>query len=348
MKGGKNLKRGGNNLIRAGSPAPVGTGRNRARTRVARALDSYGSVAEARAIGRSLSLLPDNVQDLVDSRVVAVSGERLNIIKRFLAAGLVYDLPNWWSVATVSRYALGDAGRARVSMNPKGRGERFRRDRKRYTLPIPCIWTDFSFQRRELAMAARTGVPLETAHIDQAIRNCDETAEDMFFYGGPAVHGNPIPGLLSTTSLYTLTGNTAWTAQTGENILKDVNNMLEVQRLNGFRGPQELIVPGNYNTRLGEDYKATGDKTTLQRIKELVTADGQPINITVSDRLPANTVLMVQMTSDVVDMVYGQGPTSFSWTDGPGLETFWFVVACIVPRVFPNYLGKYGIVKGAP
>lgn len=346
-------------LLAGGTPHLVPAKRvsKGAKTRARQLQRSYSSVADARRgglrtlssmVSRDLAILPTEVQTLVDGRVSEVAPERLNITRRFLARNLVYRVPNWWGVQSVSTDALGDAGRAKVAFTPKTRGERFVRPLKRYTVPLPCTFSDFSFDIRTIESARRTGVPLETRHVDMAVRNNNEMTEDMIVFGGPAIHGNVINGLMNTTSLYTFTGGTAWTAKTGEEILAEANNMIELQRLNGFTGPQELILPGNYFRKLGDDYKAYSTDTILERLRRLETVDGATLEVTISDRVPANTVFMINAETSTMDLIYGQGPIAISWSDGAGLETYWFVVSCIVPRLFPNYAGKYGVIKGTP
>lgn len=346
-------------LLTEGTPGLVPSRRvsKGAKVRARRVLTSYTSVGDARRgglrtlssmVSRDLAVLPGEVQTLVDNRVKEVAPERLNITRRFLARNLIYRVPNWWGVQSVSTDALGDAGRAKVAFTPKTRGERFVRPMRRYTVPLPCTFSDFSFDIRTLESARRTGVPIETRHVDMAVRNNNEMTEDMIVFGGPAIHGNVINGLMNTTSTYTFAGGTPWTAKTGEDIVADVGNMIEAQRLNGFTGPQELLLPGNYFRKLSDDYKANSSDTILERLRRLQTVDGGTLEVTISDRIPANTTFMINAETSTMDLIYGQGPIAISWSDGAGLETYWFVVSCIVPRLFPNYNGKYGVLKGTP
>jgi hypothetical protein len=57
-------------------------------------------------------------------------------------------------------------------------------------------------------------------------------------------------------------------------------------------------------------------------------------------------VALVQMTSDVIDMVVGQYPTVIPWTSLDGFTIHNLVMAILIPRVRSDYNGDSGIVIG--
>jgi hypothetical protein len=305
-----------------------------------------GSVAAFRAAAP----LPIDTQRVIDQAVISVGRQRLQFVEDLLAAGLTYPLPNWLAVPTLYQEKLGEAGTAKRTMQPKSRGQRFVLDRAGYTLPIYCTWDDFSFGIRELLAAERVGAPLDTSHVAQATRNVNEALEDAAINGGITVDGNSSPGLVNAPDVNTyqyLGGATgrAWddAAKTGAHILADLIDMIEVEQADNKYGPYNLYVPLTYGNKLMEDYSTSFASGTIrQRLLEIDVLS----NIRVVDYMPADRVALVQMTSDVVDIVVGQTPTEVSWEDGPGWERSFVVLACMVPRFKSDYSGQSGIVLG--
>lgn len=303
----------------------------------------FGSVAELRAAAP----LPVDTERLIDQAVVKVGRERLTLVSDLLSMGLTYNLPNWLSVPTLYWEKIGEAGSAKRTMVPKARGERQIMDREGQTIPIFCTWDDFSFDVRELAAAERVGAPLDTTHTEQATRNVNEAHEDCALNGGPTIAGNTVYGILNEPNVNTMnfSSGEAWTAvaHDGEDILGDVGTMIDGLQADKKYGPYYLYVNAPYGRKLmTTDFKANSALTIMQRLEET------GLTVRIADKMPANTVAMVQMTSDVVDIVVGQQPTPVSWQDGSGWETFFVVLSCLVPRVKADIDGNSGIIVGTP
>lgn len=310
---------------------------------IMRGLQLYSSIGEMRAA----TPLPKNTQEVIDNAVIRTGRQRLAILDDLINEGLTEPLPNWMSVPTLTSHKVNEAGRAKRSMVPKSRGERFVMDYVPFTIPITVTWDDFSFNARELAAAARVGAPLDVSHVEQATRNVNEQLEDTTINGGITIDGNSTLGLLNTTNTQAYVDNQAWdhADHSGEDILQDVINMIEVAQADRFYGPYNLYIPSNYGLKLSFDFKANGTTTIRQRLEE-INVGGRPLRIRTVDFLPTNRTLLVQMTRDVVDVIMGQTPTVVSWSDGPGWERFFVVLACVVPRIKSNYEGNFGIVAG--
>jgi hypothetical protein len=94
-------------------------------------------------------------------------------------------------------------------------------------------------------------------------------------------------------------------------------------------------------SNMGNDYKAESDKTILQRVKEIEGVG----DIKTSYYVPnADTVFAVQMTSDVVDLVNGFGPTVVQWDTLGGLQSNFKVMAIMIPRVKSTIIQQSGII----
>lgn len=302
-----------------------------------------GSIAEFKA----LAPLPKNTQELIDTAIVRIGRQRLVIVEDLIAEGLTFPLPNWLSVPTITHHEAAEAGHAQRTMVPKARGERQIMDLDTFTVPVYATWDDFSFNIRELEAADRVGYPLDTTHVEQAVRNVNFAVEDAAINGGPTIGGNSVSGMLDTTNTFTYAGGEAWdvVGHTGEEILQDVIGGMKVLRADKFYGPYNLYVPTTYGEKLNEDFKANSDKTILQRLEEL-RAGGRNLRVREADLLPANRTLLVQMTSDVVDVVVGQTPTDLSWSPEPGFERFFLILACVVMRLKVNHDGNHSVAAG--
>ena len=81
------------------------------------------------------------------------------------------------------------------------------------------------------------------------------------------------------------------------------------------------------------------------RIEQIV-AGGRNIQVRDADRIPADKVALIQMTSDVIDMISGMAPTAVPWVSPDGFTLYWLIMAIQVPRVRADYDGQSGIVIG--
>lgn len=313
---------------------------------LASGLLKHGSVNEFRAAAP----LPLNAQLLFDKAVIKVGMTRLVIVQELLRLGLTFDLPNWLSVPFLYWEGVNRTGQAQRTMNPKARGERHVPDRTSFQLPIFATWEDFSFGIRDIMASERVGAPLDTTMVEQATRNVNEAIEDQAINGaGFTVSGFGAPGFLtSPVNNYQYTGGTSWATQTPANILADVMAMIGILQAQFFYGPYILFVPTAYAIPLGKDYATTYSGTILQRILDLniTGAPQSSLRVVVADQLPANRTILLQPTSDVVDVVVGQQPTLLSWGDDLDFERYFMMLASMVVRIKQDYDGHQGFVVG--
>lgn len=338
----------GNIMLYAGDGQPLVTPSlsGMARLHAACGGDSRKAVARFRA-NRPL---PEDAQKMLDNSLIRVGRQRLVIVDDLINAGLTFDLPNWLAVPTIQNDAINETGNARRTMVPKARGERFVLDMTPATIPVYCTWADFSFDLRTILAAERAGYSINTAHAEMATRNVNILVEDQALHGAglQVTGGYTAPGFFTAgfaVNTVAYTGNEAWdvAGHTGEEIHQDVMEMIEALQADKFYGPYRLYVPLSYWNKLQFDYKSGTSGTIMER---LTAGMGDLLTIRSSEQLATNRTLMVQMTSDVVDVIVGQQPTLLSWEDGPGFERFFIVLACLIVRIKQNYLGNQGFVLG--
>lgn len=322
-------------------PASLSTGILRS----ARDVGLENAIADFRM--RSMAPLPEDAQELFDDVAVRVGRDRLSVVGSFIDAGLTFNLPNWLGVLELDWDKVSEAGFAKRGMTPGARGENQLPDRERATIPIWATWIDFEIGIRTQLASERAGTPLDTYQLEQSVRRINEAVEDAAINGvSAAVGGNSVPGLLNAPNVNTVTyeTNTAWddSGKTGAEILADVQSMKTALHADRMFGPYALYIPTEYDIKLDEDFKAESEITIRER---LLRIDGLN-QIVVADQLPDDRTIMVQLTSDVVDVVIGQQPTPLTLEGGNQFNIHQMVLACIVPRVRDTYSDQSGICTG--
>ncbi len=305
---------------------------------------------------RQLAPLPEDAERIFDGSVIDVGLDRLALVREMLSRGLVFNLPNALGVMEVHHQRTGRSGFAQRSMLPDTRGENQLPEMDAVATPIYVTHDDFNLNVRLQMMSERVGIPLDGTLAAHATRNVNEALEDAAINGwtdaaGNAVKANGVTtyGLLTAPSASSVayTGNEAWdnAGHTGEEIIGDILRMVDAQIANHKYGPYTLFIPTLYDNKLNYDYKSATSGTIRQRISEL-NVGNSPLSIITLDRLPANRTALVQMTSDVLDLIVGFQPTVFHWTSLDGFNDFWKVMACMVPRFKDTIDGDSGVVLG--
>lgn len=277
-----------------------------------------------------------------DSAVRQVATIRLAGIMDLRNQGLVFNagdlgstIAEWDSASDMTAAEINMAG---VTMTEK--------DSQAFTLngvPIPVVRKDFQINVRRLLASRRQGQGVDVTGAQTATRLVAERSEDMLFNGvsittgGYTVYGYTNHPDRATGSL----GND-WDlpATTGEQVVDDVLAMINALEAKKHYGPYMLYVPGNFWSKLKEDYSANkGDNTIIDRIRAI----SQIIDVKVADQLADDNVVLVQMTSDVVDLAIAQDVMTVQWERGDGMQTNFAVLAAWAPRIKPDFNGELGI-----
>ncbi len=305
------------------------------------------TVAEMRA----LAPLPKDAEELIDAAVVRVGLDRLVVFQDVVEAGLTFPLANPLSVMEVYWEKISKVGHAQRTMLPDARNERQIADRTGVRVPIYITMDDFSFNSRTLAAAARSGQPIDVSHVEQATRRVNEALEDAMINGaGLTVAGVATPGIINAPNVNTFVyegSGMAWddASKTGEEILQDTLTAIDDLQAAKRYGPYNLYVPTTYGNKLREDFKANSALTIHQRLEQ-IEAGGRNLIVRTADQLPTDKVALIQMTSDVIDVITGSVPTVVTWEDGPGFNTMFAVMAIMVPRTKDDADGSSGITVG--
>lgn len=303
---------------------------------------------------RTAGPMPDKAQVAIDKAVVEVGLQRLTVVADLLSAGLTYTLTDPLSVAQLEWHSMNKVGAAQRTMSPSARGENKLPNMTPNRLPVYLTTDQFELDIRTLKASARTGVPLDTTLVKQCTRAVNEAVEDAAINGTTTLDGQELkvagygaPGLLNAPNAeaQTLT-SAAWsTVPVGATVFSQTMEMIAKLQGNKKFGPYRMYVPTLVGNALASDYNATNNAqglTIQQRLLQIESLQA----VRVADLLPATKVVLVQMTSDVIDVVVGQQPTVIPWTSLDGFTIHNLVMAILIPRVRSDYNGDSGICIG--
>lgn len=279
-----------------------------------------------------------------DKALVPIARQRLRGVQDLISAGLTLTLGNGMGTTILQWEEISDMGPADVSMDGVTRGVHDRVKFDLASLPIYIVHKDFHVNLRHLEASRKLGVPIDTTQIEVATRKVADEVENILFNGNSLTFaGSSVTGYRTAGSRNLKTIGTTWDTATGAQIIADVLSMISLANGDNMFGPYVLYIPvGHWNNMLN-DYKSESDKTIMERILGI---DGIS-QIRVSDTLPANNVLMIQMTKDVVDLVIGMQPRVVQWDTEGGFQTNFKVLTIMVPRIKNDFEGNSGIVHGS-
>ncbi len=285
-----------------------------------------------------------------DTALIEVARQRLVAVGDLLTRGLRFDVANALGTTRVEWEKVSDMDPAEVNMAGVTDGVRDRVTFALDSVPLPIIHKDFRINIRALEASRRLGEALDTTMARLATRLVSEKIEDMLFNGVTLTAiGGSIEGWTTATNRNTgtITGANGWiTGTDGVDVVGDVIAMMSALRADNMYGPYGLYVPIEWWGNLLDDYKANSDKSTLSRVMELPDLEFVKPSNSLTGTLAGATgdeVLMMQLTSDVQDMVVGTQPTVVQWDEMAGFIMNFKVMAIMVPRMKSDDSGQSGI-----
>ena len=309
-------------------------------------------------INANASLRRDEWKQL-DDALLDVSRFRLGGVEDLITNNLTYNLGNAMGTTVLEYHDVSDAMEAELTMDGLTRGKNDRPDFNFHYLPIPIIHVDYEINARELAASRNLGNPLDTIDAQIAGRKVQEKLETMLFgnttyaFGEKGSDGrNSIYSYLNHPDRNLVAIGTHWDlldydstgGHAGEKILNDVFKMKASSMADLHQGPWMLYIPSNYELMVDRDYDKTSQgKTIRERIMQINGIKG----IKTIDTLPADNVLLVQMTPDVVRLVRGMGIQNVEWKSEGNMVTNYKVMTIQVPQIRSDYNKRSGIVHMA-
>jgi uncharacterized linocin/CFP29 family protein len=278
---------------------------------------------------------------LYDTAVIEVARRRLVGIQDLISMGLTYNVPDALGVTQIVWEQISTMTGAEMNMSGLSKTPSDRQEFNLNTLPLPIIHKDFNINIRQLYSGRRIGTPLDVTQAQLSSRIVTETVETLLFAGSTVLGtNNTIYGYTNAPNRATGSVTAAWSSATGTQIVTDVLAMIQAAKNNNMYGPYYMYVPSAVYTAMGADFKSFSDRTILERVMAIPGILG----IKETKDLSASNILMIQMTSDVIDLVDGMQPTTVQWETEGGMVVNFKVMCIMVPRVKFDYVTQSGIV----
>jgi hypothetical protein len=269
-----------------------------------------------------------------------------------------------YSRMTLEYQAMSDAGTAYVDMDGLTDGTTDTPQWILRSLPLPITHSDFGYSDRELAVSGRNGNPFDVVMGEQASRRVGETVEDQAIgnivgvnYGtittGPGTHTgtSTVYGMRTFPARLTKTNFTApsaggWSPGT---LIAELNSALNQLKAQFSYGPYVVYHSPDWDPYFDGDYYAgTGSAVAPnQTLRERIGKIGDITSVMRLDRLTTTfTLFIVQMSTEVVQMVIGMDIRTVQWDEKGGLARRFKVMTIMVPRFRSDYNNRTGILHG--
>ena len=301
------------------------------------------------------SVLFEDEWEAIDRAILPAARYPLGGIADLRAAGLVEQIG---SIGTLlaTWYMSSEITAASRNMSGRARGDRDLPDMTQAAVPLPVTYKEFAVDLRFLEASRLLGNGIDTTTAIEAARVVAESLEYMLFNGDSGVNfqGSTIYGYTTHPSRNTDTatnyGGGDWGTET--NIIPTVAGMLRAaSNTSRHYGPYVLYVSETQYDQAAQLFFTDGTaETALMRLNRSfgMGADGTK-QISAVKKVPApvladGSVLLVQMTPDVVTWAETMAPMTREWRTGDGMEVNWRVMTIAAPKIKARLDGKSGIV----
>ena len=295
------------------------------------------------AINTDYTLRPEEWMEL-DQTLVDLQQEEITGFD-YVASKVSKRLNNPMGTTEVKWHSISDSQEAIMTMDGVVRGEGDASHYKENIIPIPIIHADYEINFRKLESSRRLGESIdvtEAAHAGRAVR---KYKEDLLFGSGSAYTfgGGSIYGFLNFAHRNQVTLTKAWTdgTKTAAEILTDVKNLRAANYADNFRGPQTLFIPSVWDDVLDNDYDVSG--ASIMSIRQRILQLANIAAIVSVPRLADDNAVLVQLTTNVVDILTGLDMQNVQWQTEGGMVSKFKVMEIAIPRLKADYDGKAGI-----
>jgi hypothetical protein len=293
----------------------------------------------------------------LDDAVMGVAEQRIGAVDALIARGLVFNLGNALGTTVLEYHDVTSELTASLTMDGITRAQNNRPDYSFNYLPIPIVHVDYEINLRELETSRNMSNPIDTTMAERAARTVKEKIEEMLFtdtsysYGEKDGRGlNTIWSFLNHPDRNQVKLTTAWddSSKTGKDIVDEVIAWKQVMINDRHYGPYGIYIPTAYETKLDEDYVgSTPDTNATITVRQRLMQIERLEFIEVNDKLPADNIVMVQLTSDVVRIVNGMGLQNIEWDQEGRFITKHKVMAIQVPQIRSDANGRSGLIHVA-
>jgi len=305
---------------------------------------------ETHRVPHNTATLPHEVWLEIDQTVTRAMRKRLKAVADVEEAGLVRNIPNGFAVQALMTQRASRVGTANLGMDPMQTGPKDRHVNDTVLIPLPCIWADWGFGARELAVSRRGGLPLDLASAEDQAFACAELAEkmlignseyDQYQYIANAKIWGYTDFTSRVTGTITIPTADAWVGSTllGE-LLTAIQALIAVKKY----GPYMMYLAPAWSRYLENDYlSTTAGQTTTITTRERILKHGEIQDIRSLDYLTGWDILLVQMETETVREIIGMDWTTVQWEEQGGNLLNWRILGIRVPQIRSDYDGNCGV-----
>lgn len=318
----------------------------------------------------------------LDKVVVKAARYRLRLVSDLMAS-VPFGGFNGMNKMILEHETMSDPGVAVQDMDGLSEGQGDAPLFQLEGVPLVITHSDFHVAARKLAISRNTGMPTDTTMAEAAGRRCGEMVEKVTIgnktgitYGGASTHvggygrNSTVYGLINFTPRLTKTGCTkptagAWVPTTTINEVLAAINQLKASK---YFGPYVLYHTTDWDPYLDGDYyyaltsgAVAPTRTLRERLKSIADiSDVRRLDMWFPSA-PASTTgpggdidasavtfsfALLQLTSDVVQMVNGMDITTVQWETSGGMQVNFKVMTIQVSRFKADYYGNCGLLHG--
>lgn len=267
---------------------------------------------------------------------------------------------NGWASSIQEWETLEDTGQAMVDLDGLTDAPNFSPRKQVEGMPITCTHSDFFITKKELEISRKNGTALDTTKQEQAARRVLETIEQTAIgvitgltYGtGTVAYGTTAAcyGALNYPNRNTYNTLTAPTGSNATTTLSEILAMRDQMYEDNFFGPFMIYHSNDWDRYLDGDYVSSGGNNPNQTLRDRIKRVDDIVDVRRLDFLTSATnpftLIMIDMSGDVVRAVIGLNPTTFQWEDKGGLVFKYKVLAMMMAQFRSTFAGRCGIVHG--
>lgn len=296
------------------------------------------------SILRTLSTLRKDEWKAYDAALIEVAQRRLRGVADLIAAGLTKPLANAMGKTVLEYEKVTDMFEASISMDGVSRTENDRMEFELNSIPVPITHKDFWINLRTLSASRERGEALDTTQVRTAGRLVAEAQESLLFngatgkFGGLSLYGYTTHPNRNTAAFGT-GGDWGQAAKTGEQMLADLLTCISGLEGDRMYGPYALYIPRDASVNLEKDFKAGTNGSIRKRLLEVENLT----SIRTADFLASSSILLVQLTEDVVQLVQGEPLQTIQWDVEGGFNINFKAFMIQVPLIRSDVDGRSGI-----
>ena len=282
-------------------------------------------------------VLTKDATETIQGEIVKVAEDKVNGIADLRNAGVAFQVTGGLGTLNSVWQRQSTLTGATRAMDPRSLSQKDRLTYDYLTVPLPVSSKQFELGIRDMMAGTKEGLALVAQHSNLCATKVLQDLDKLVFKGDSALG---IEGYTTATNRNTVDATADWSDPANNaTIIIDISSAVDLLYLDNYEGPYDMYVASNIWKNMNLDYSA--DKvsgTLLSRILALPTIR----SVKPSRFLADGEAIMVQLTSDVVDLAVAQDIRNFTLVDN-GLVLENYIMASMTPRVKHTKEGQSGI-----